>query len=385
MYSTLKVLFFSLSLYLFSSCSDSSGGSSVDSGFGGVVAGASSAMDDGIPSLGGASSSSLSFKLLSSPISSLAAVTLDSTNWDSSGNTLPPLGDGSGTPVTVVDYVGQALNSSYSLPSEEGSVFPTVFGRFEGDLEVLTAILSANGVTLTNGVPTPGSYDVTSTIEGTAFNVTFDATATTDTTYYDVFVNNITVSGLGALTFNALMRNSATELNLLTTEFGEFYSYSILNWNKSTGVLRYEYVSDRDTGSDATGQLETHRLYIDADGMARLISFGGRSIASDPDAQAVSVVADGGENATEASVSVHYNSGSGDTITGLICANAQTGAHISDGSCASATGIDISTLPAFITDLKAVVDPADHTSRLNNLGETQTVTFTDESDFETAY
>ena len=319
--------------------------------------------------------------------------------WDGTGNQYlisPPGGFPQtdelypGTSDAVVymhmkEYIGKQLQGDFSREGSDGSFKPTIFGRFENTLEISSILqeLLPNGIT---------AGETTVYVE--MVNDSPVATTEDDPDGAAVELKIIDVSGNGSLYDFAIhvfsedlqlkvwiwLRNTSTELNFQQLEYKsvteainsvdttfERTSVSTLTWNISTGEMRFEYVSiDDDTNTQMNAS--AMRLYVEeTDGMAHLISFEGDGAGETArnEYKLFAISTEGGDAATEALVSVNFNTKDKDNNDYHIASDAFC-VNMADGSKSSGcTGLDNANLdfgtsfPAFITNVIAMDEAQD--------------------------
>ena len=221
---------------------------------------------------------------------------LSPTNWVSalvSEQTAPPGGtvsvgetyNGGALPSTVNyrDYIKLSLDADYTRSTGGDAFRPTVFGRFDQLMEGMTYIEQSGIPTDANGQPEVGSHTGSLTIDGTAIAVEVVVTASASTTNYS---RNMDVRGYADANSNGLVdtgepqvfhnliwvKATSTQLNMMLTELGDAdndgaldtFATNMLNWNRSTGNLRFERAS---VPNDSTGNfVDTSRILIESTG-----------------------------------------------------------------------------------------------------------------------
>lgn len=335
-------------------------------------------------------------------------------------------------PINVKEYVGQHLDGDYlrfSGDDEPRPYKPNLFGRFENALEVVKIL----GEVYTEGLvagdktvfavedPNTGEIAISETQPaGQSMQVTLrivDISADSDD--YDTAI--MVEMGGGEESDNnwMWMKNTENTLNFQHLEYKETSenidnqnvtfertSLSTLRWNRTTGEMGFEYVSfDDDTNTQAYGNVM--RVYIsETGGDAYMMAFEGDSSgdATRDTHQAFSITSSGGDDATEALVSINMditsnsgnNSGQDLEINGSLCASMEDGDEIADGGC---TGLSLGSLdlssafPAVVTNLLNATEVADILEHAGVATWTTSATvtlggelqFTDESDVHTGY
>lgn len=414
-------------------------------------------MDESLPEYGSASSvaylqADIERKLIAtvkalSPIntahaaaSAVSGTANLSTHWDTNTSSLliHPVGGypggGSGevypgttTSVDLVDvkeYVGQQLDGSYTRFSGDDTprpYKPNLFGRFENALEIVRIF----GEVFPNGLaagteqvsvtedPTTGDVVVASAATAQTMNITLNIVdISSSSTTYDWAIhvdmgdddNWMWIKDdATALNFQHLESKSTSESGVNSGNPFDRISLSTLRWDRSTGEMGFEYVSfDDDENTQAYGNIM--RAYISGTGGdAYMLSFEGDSSgdATRDSHQAFSLASTGGDDATEALVSVNMNV-TGDaaqdvSVNGSLCASMANGDELTAaGACGSLSlgSVDVSTaFPAVVTNL---IDGSDVATILTAAGVatwTDTanpdlgagLSFTDESDMATGY
>ena len=248
--------------------------------------------------------------------------------------------------VNYRDYMKMALDDDYRRSSGDdgGTNRPTVFGRFDSVAQILGYLTSA-GIAMDASGPAVGTYNSSLTVDGNDIRVIVDVTNTAVTTYYSrrvavtgfVDTNNNTVFDTGEnQVVDVLMwvRGSATELNFMQVEQrddGDDDSIdnrvvTILKWNRSTGSLQFEYVSDTDDSVNA-GNLEIFRLLIESTGgKAWVYQFTGKADATAglPDFVQWALYTPS-NTATEGTYSIRQLRTNSDVWLGNLCATFATG------------------------------------------------------------
>lgn len=286
--------------------------------------------------------------------------------------------------VTVKDYIGMSLDSSFSRCSSGGGASetykPTIFGRLSGAVDIL-GYLDRFLPRDSSGVYSNGSGTAVINVEGNSITVYYDVADAAVTTYYDkaLGVRGYLDGNLAQQVFANLMwiRNDTTELNFMFMEFGDHFddngnngsdgvidstSYTVMAYNKSTGQMGFEYVSDSASASTGANtdpinpNMEVFRLFVAGEGQeAQITSYSGDSIAAgSPNFTAFAVYGPNGDTSTEATASFNHRDPTPDTITGIACV-ALPAATAGAGPCGSHTNaLDISGgLGTAITNIRA--------------------------------
>lgn len=293
-------------------------------------------------------------------------------------------------PVTIKDYVGMSLDPNFERCSSGSGASetykPTIFGRLSGAIEIigyLDSFLPRNGL----GVYTNGEGTANITVEGNAITVYYDVQDAAVTTYYDksVGVRGYLNGNLSQQVFANLMwiRNNSTNLNFMFMEFGDYFadngtngtdgeidstSYTVMAYNKTTGEMGFEYVSDSaESGVAASTQpvnpnIEIFRFYVAGEGLeGQILSFAGDSASAGTNYMAFSVYGPNGDASTSATVSVNYDD-STDQITGLTCVSLPAATAATGSACGGHTNaLDLSggTFVGAITDIRGYATIAD--------------------------
>jgi hypothetical protein len=322
--------------------------------------------------------------------------------------------------VEVKEYIGQQLDGSFTRFSGDDTprpYKPTLFGRFENSLEIVRIFgeVFPNGLAVgTEQVSVqedPDTGDVVVAAAGAANTMDISleiVDISSQSTTYDwaiyvdmgeegnwMWVKNTTE----ALNFQHLESKSTSENSVTFNRI----SLSTLRWNRTSGEMGFEYVSfDDDTNTQAYGNVM--RAYIDGTGGdGYMLSFEGDSSgdATRDTHQAFSLATTGGDDATEALVSVNMditNSGGNDLeVNGSVCASMANGDELTDaGSCGSLSlgSLDLSTsFPTVVNNLLGATTVA---SMLSDAGVATwtdtaapdlgtTLQFTDETDMHSGY
>lgn len=330
--------------------------------------------------------------------SSLEDKTAFSTYWDGLNNAFPSPGGDWSTTYTIKESLGQALKETN--PSG-------IFGRLRTPFMIACILneLAAKdsdgsftvgagqtiNISITNAVVNAcfkGDTDSINTVNGKT--ITYDVVATSDTTSFD---RHITMSYANNNFFGSnqemWVRNNSTTLNFLHTEYriegGQFdkhLGYSHLAYNKSTGAIQFEYVSDDFIGSN--DQFELYRIFVDpAAEQGRVIAFYGDSNPSATDHVSFALTANEIEpTLIGASVEWDVTSQGGSALNGVqntgtdyeACVSVTDGSLTADnditaGTCGVA-GLSVSTVSIFGT-VRAYTTLSNYTT----LGESKAMTF----------
>jgi hypothetical protein len=186
--------------------------------------------------------------------------------------------------VNYRDYVKIHLDSSCKMTQANGSGFkPTIYGRFDSLIQIMTYIQDSGIPTDDNGIPDLGIHTGQVTIDMGTLTILMDVEAAQDTTYYD---KRMTVTGFADTNANNLqdsdepvlidvlmwLRFTGTEFNFMNVDVGDYdndnanesFSISVLKWELDTGKMAFEYVSDT-SDSVTNGNLSHYRLLIEAE------------------------------------------------------------------------------------------------------------------------
>ncbi|MBS1984646.1 MAG: hypothetical protein JST16_10790 [Bdellovibrionales bacterium] len=203
--------------------------------------------------------------------------------WDSGTVALP---DGSGSSVSIKEYMGKQLDPSAVGDDGHGRQFAlNVFGRFNNAMMIGCALTQVGAdIDSATGYPNVGTVTMKLTSEAltkmkekcgmSEADATYMGSITppieigavisnpSDTTYYDrkvVMTLPEAMSGSGGATQYFYMRYNSSEINILDIEDqATFDSRTIVALNLATKVLKVEYYS----GSNGSN-LYFHRLYYD--------------------------------------------------------------------------------------------------------------------------
>ena len=177
--------------------------------------------------------------------------------------------------VTAKDYLGTQLDTA-AVNASNGSAV-NIFGRLAQSLRIFCAVgvgAGMSGVSVDgSGYPANGSFNLTFTSAiATQINrqCGLDLTADIGTTIV------VTVAGSSGLydksfTFDAfnqiyLIRSTSSEINIATGELndnGDSVSRSQVEWNRTTGIMRVQFVGNPGTAAPGTAGLNGYRLFYD--------------------------------------------------------------------------------------------------------------------------
>lgn len=292
------------------------------------------------------------------------------------------------TLVNVKEYIGQQLDGDFVRESGDGGPYkPTLFGRFENALEIVKIM----GQVFPDG-PVAGDKQVYAIEDSSTGDITVSETEpagqsmsvilkvvdiSDDSDTYDMAIY-VELGGGGSDQGDSnwmWLKNTADTLNFQHMEFKEITetidsqsvsfdrtSVSTLRWNRTTGEMGFEYVSfDDDDNTQAYGNIM--RAYIEeTDGDAYMMAFEGDSSGgTDRDThQIFSIASTGGEDATEALVSVNMdltsnnqsNGGQDLEVAGKLCASMEDGDAITGCTSLDLGNLDVSTgFPTVVTNL----------------------------------
>jgi hypothetical protein len=241
-------------------------------------------MSDTLPNLGntvGASARMAPARLRTPTLTNaLVNPTLEliyTTNWaGSSIVTSPPGGQvsspgsepqygGATLPTTVNyrDYLKMALDPDFERASDSRTFKPTLFGRLDGLMDILTYMGQTTMPKDSDGLPSVGTHSSPLTIPGMG-TVTIDAEVSTPSvsTFYDKHMYLKGSSGGSTLFENLIwLRSSSSSLNMLHVELSSTsLSFNVIQWNRVTGKLAFEHHSGVD---DTTASLSHYRYLIE--------------------------------------------------------------------------------------------------------------------------
>jgi hypothetical protein len=180
--------------------------------------------------------------------------------------------------VNYRDYLKMALDADFGRADGSKTFKPTLFGRLDGLLDILTYMGQTSIPKDSDGLPTVGTHSSPLTIPGMG-TVTIDAEVSTPsvTTYYDKRMYLKGSAGASTLFENLIwLRSSSTALNMLHVELSsERISINVIQWNRSTGKLAFEHHTGVD---DTQGSLSHYRYLIeDSSGKQYFYSFDDQS------------------------------------------------------------------------------------------------------------
>ncbi len=157
---------------------------------------------------------------------------------------------------SISQYMTDLLDSDYTDGNEDEPNSPTVFFRFQQELEVLKIL--ATQLTWSNGAPPAGTH--TLNVEGNDVQATISLV--TGNANFDVYIE------VAAFDVKVYFKNRDNQANIVSLEEkgGSDFSYSRFFWNRSTGAMSYDYISTGDN-------YEVSRMRIaEEGGQARLLS-----------------------------------------------------------------------------------------------------------------
>jgi hypothetical protein len=246
--------------------------------------------------------------------------------------------------VNYRDYMKMVLDPTFSRVGDVGTYRPGLYGRMDGTIQLFTYVEQSGIPVDAAGLPEVGSHSVPFTVNGQALRVLADVAATSHTAWYDRRMELrgfLDSNGNGALDAGeqlafhnlAWMRATAGQLNVMVLELRDHtqdtvpdvFSVHVLNWNRSTGNLRFEGFTLPDDATDLP--LESHRLLIEqSGGKAWLHGFSGSPVPGANGAQYFQyVLYSPSSTAAEGTFSLRRLSGT-DTYFGNICGVFNTGA-----------------------------------------------------------
>jgi len=253
--------------------------------------------------------------------------------------------NGGALPSTVNyrDFIKMSLDADYSR-SDGSSVFrPSVFGRFDQLVDGMTYIEQSGIPTAANGQPEVGSHTGTLTVDGTAVALEVDVTASASAAnysrnmdvrgYVDANSNGLVDTGETQAFHNLIwLKATSTQLNMMLTELRDAnndgaldnFAVNMLNWNRSTGNLRFERAS---VPNDSTGNaVDTSRILIESTGgKAWVYSFEAVAGAAGFTQWGLYTPA---VTATQGTVSIRDVRSNGDIWMGNICATFASGVGV---------------------------------------------------------
>jgi len=279
------------------------------------------------------------------------------SNWGSanaSEQTSPPGGsvsvgetyNGGALPSTVDyrDYIKLSLDADYTRSNGGDDFRPTVFGRFDQLMEIMTYVEQSGIPTDANGQPDVGNHTGALTVDGNAIAIEAVVTASASTTnysrnmdvrgYLDANANGVVDTGEVQVFQNLIwLKATSTQLNMMQTELRDAnndgtldnFATNMLNWNRSTGNLRFERAS---VPNDSTGNtVDTSRILIESTGgKAWVYSF--EAVAGATGFMQWGVYTPS-VTATQGTVSIRDIRSNGDIWMGNICATFSSGVGVS--------------------------------------------------------
>jgi len=260
------------------------------------------------------------------------------------GSTIP-------TKVNYRDYLKMSLDENFKRTSNGRTFRPTLYGRFDNIATILTTIASS-GVAMDGGMPAVGAFNVSVTVENQAVRVIGTVSAASNTTYYDRKLDlygfsdtdsSGTLNGSETKMFHNLMWmrvsegtvNTASTMNFMFVELGDrnsdatsdTVSISVLNWNRTTGKMMFEYVSVTDDAI-SNANMEVYRALIEStNGKTWVYGFSGKAASSRIVARDFMqwAIFTPTSASTLGTASMHQIRNDGNTWQGNICATFATG------------------------------------------------------------
>lgn len=274
--------------------------------------------------------------------------------------------------ITVKEYMGTQLDPS-ALNNDNSSV--NVFGRLNTALGIFCAVgvgAGMMGVSVdADGYPENGAHTITFSAAIKAQMNSQCGMDVSDIPDGESMVMTVTSSSgnyAKQFTFNTfnqtyLVKSTATEVNIATGEIhdnGTAVSRTVVFWNKTTDIMRVEYISDPGTGfTPGQAGLYAYRMYYDeALDEAQIFTYEG----PDNNAPAATRYILAGKPSTGDALSLSFKQGNVESGSKLeACVNASTGAIITDGARCTAGSTRLNgaaidgTIDAVITDFFADV------------------------------
>jgi len=322
----------------------SSGGGGGNAGVNNLVTRTFDAVNDQAAKAAGVGNPSMSGLMRSEYVSTRGAF---GAEWSSNPVFNNPITN-SGS-ITGEEYMAIQLTPD-AVQADNGSAV-NVFGRLSQALRVFCAVGVATGLSGvaidSNGYPENGTHSITFDAVNTAYigtqcgmDLSEDIGMTLAVTVADSSAPFDKKFSFDSFTQEYLVRSTSTEINISTGELhdnGQSVSRSDIRWNRTTNVLRMQYVSN--PGAATPAGLFGYRLYYDEENDEGMIFAyeGPDSSLSDATRYILAGKPQTGVNFSLSLLNPNINSGS-DSAEG--CVNASTGAIVDGARCAG-VGADI--------------------------------------------
>ncbi|MBT4793417.1 MAG: hypothetical protein HON90_17730 [Halobacteriovoraceae bacterium] len=334
---------------------------------------------------------------------STSALVAFGNDWDVN-QTLPDDSTEANDQITAKEWMGQQINEK--AVRENGSDI-SVFGRMNSTLGVFCAIGVILGTDVdANGYPSDGSKSVTfaashiTTIKSecnfdassaSGMTMNFTVSTPTNTTVFD---KKVVLNPPGGGIQTVYFRNSTSEINVTsvetyTKESKNWVSRTVVDYDKSTKIIRAEYISGQ-AGTLANGdRVQVSRiLYDEPNDEGYLMYMAYEKDTTDYSREYV-LTGKPQTASSEFALSFYDDQALNDTDERQLCVNSDTGDMASgatDGVFCSAVsgksiaGISISSASVF-TSLKSGYDGANY----NTISETTALSFTAANFVTTAF